>query len=171
LVNCFLVTWYDVSSPATVDLSALKRARADYTNIVILLKEMGKTWWAAAAKHQLALALARVVGSINLDTVSDSEQLQYPPEPGSATSAEANAVGLVQLPTPGSTVGAKQPIPVFNENDLFSADFDADYWAAMGLDFDQDVAGNIFSILPQQSAVSVTPGRSILSHNTWSSYS
>lgn len=170
LVNCFLITWYDVSSPATVDPLALKRAKADYANVVTLLKDMGDTWWAAAAKYQLSIALAKVAGSTNLCTASHIEHIQVTGETVSIQSEGANTINSIQLPTPESITGTEQAMSIFGESELFHAEFDSGYWAAMGLNFNQDVASNIFSILPESRSVKVSSDQSTVSYNNWQSY-
>lgn len=146
VVNSLLIFWYDISTPPSQDPAALSAARQHYAVVVQLLRSMGTTWWAASAKYRLAQALARAADEVHLkkpravpaavpgDTNSDGihvAQGGHPLTPASATATQDQ-----------SYYGAGE----WPDVDIF-ADCDMnDYWASLGLDFDVDVASNIFSI-------------------------
>lgn len=132
VVNALLIFWYDISAPPSTDASALSEARQSFTSVTALLRAMGTTWWAASAKHKLAQALAHAAGAL----------LQDPARP------ETGAPRPAEPLTPAS--GHNVPAPVVADDWLDNIAFDdcasADFWESIGLDFDLDVAGNIFSI-------------------------
>lgn len=144
VVNSLLIFWYDISAPPSQDPTALSAARQHYTSVVQLLRSMGTTWWAASAKYRLAQALARAADEVHLNNTrrhtttlapvpSDSNNLRvaqgHPLTPASATQDQ-----------PHYDAGEWPDIDIFADCDM------SDYWASIGLDFDLDVACNIFSI-------------------------
>lgn len=105
---------------------------------------MGTTWWAASAKCRLAQALARAADEVHLNNArrqttalaavpSDSNSLRvaqgHPLTPASATQDQSHY-----------DAGEWPDVDIFADCDI------NDYWASIGLDFDLDVACNIFSI-------------------------
>lgn len=144
VVNSLLIFWYDISAPRSQDPTALSAARQHYTSVVQLLRSMGTTWWAASAKYRLAQALARAADEVHLNNTrrhtttlapvpSDSNNLRvahgHPLTPASATQDQSHY-----------DAGEWPDIDIFADCDM------NDYWASIGLDFDLDVACNIFSI-------------------------
>lgn len=144
VVNSLLIFWYDISAPTTRDPAALSASRNQYASVVQLLRNMGTTWWAASAKYRLAQALARAADEVQLKST------RRPAAIPAAVQGEGHGlhVGQGHPLVPESTTrdhshyGAGE----WPDVDMF-ADCDInDYWASIGLDFDLDVACNIFSI-------------------------
>jgi hypothetical protein len=156
VVNCLLIFWYDVSSPATAEQSTLQTAHRAYLDVVNLLCVMGHTWWAAAAKHKLALALAQaamVFHSQGRPTTMTKRAQQVPSSSNISpisivtanptSSAEYDVHSRSFLP---SASGPHMNWDTTDEGDIFSGYNSIEYWSSLGLDFDMDVAANIFSI-------------------------
>jgi hypothetical protein len=136
VVNALLIEWYDVSSPVEAASNSVRvaRARREYLEIIGLLKVMGQTWWAAAAKHKLSEALLRVADTLILRQGNIASGMV--PTGGSFTDS-ATAYQSSEL--------------IFNnvygdQNTLVSGIDDMAFWNSLGLDFETDVVGNIFSI-------------------------
>ena len=123
------------SPPATGDAASRLIARQNYTCVVRLLTYVGDTWWAAAAKQKLAEALARAVDELqSRDARGVAERTEQPPPPLTPLSGDVS-----------------QNINVSQQGDGIESDWnfeyqDQDFWASIGLDFDLDVAGNVFSL-------------------------
>ena len=169
VVNSLLIFWYDLSSPGRADRSSQAKTRQNYATVVRLLGQMGSTWWAAAAKHKLAEALAKAASELQTrdprpisapnggagsraspgathvagDTATDGSNAAAVPASGTPRSFRQP-----EPPTPQSS-NANNPLdldpPWYDDNLLFGGD-GADFWASIGLDFDTDVAENVFSI-------------------------
>ena len=155
VVNCLLIYWYDISSQPPMAPAALQAARKDYSGVVNLLRVMGNTWWAAAAKHKLALALARVAGRIQSNKQQDSPDTWAAQRQAVNTTAESSVITDSDLNTEygkSSIQHSREDSEQYGgvngafENELFFDSDNIDYWSSLGLDFDMDVAGNIFSI-------------------------
>lgn len=146
VVNSLLIFWYDISAPPSQDPAALSAARQHYTSVVQLLCSMGTTWWAAAAKYRLAQALARAADEVHLNNAR-----RHATTPATSTApSDSNSLRVAQRHplTPASATQDRSHYHVeeWPDIDIF-ADCDLDdYWASIGLDFDLDVACNIFSI-------------------------
>jgi hypothetical protein len=129
-VNVLLIFWYDISSPPSTDPSALSEARRSFTSVTALLRAMGTTWWAAAAKHKLAQALAHAAGALQ--------------DPRRETSAPRHAEPLT--PASGHNSLPDDGVGDWLDHAAYDDCASADFWGSLGLNFDLDVAGNIFSI-------------------------
>lgn len=144
VVNSLLIFWYDISAPPTQDSAALSTSRQHFASVIQLLRNMGITWWAASAKYRLAQALARAADEVQLkatrrhatipatvqsDGSSQHVAQRHPLTPASATQDHSQYVA-----------GEWPDVDIFADCDI------NDYWASIGLDFDLDVACNIFSI-------------------------
>ncbi|VUC25262.1 unnamed protein product [Clonostachys rosea] len=150
VVNCLLIFWYDISAPTSTDQAARTRHRQHYLSVVNLLKEMGTTWWASAAKHKLAQALAlaadelqakeQVTPESNLDASSGGVRTNGGAGPGLYSHGHP--------PTPLSGANSLGNIESIQwlDNELFADCNPVDYWGSIGLDFELDVAANVFSI-------------------------
>lgn len=156
VVNCLLIFWYDVSSPATTDENTLQKARAAYLDVVNLLRVMGHTWWAAAAKHKLALALAQAVMVFNSQGRPTGATGRAHQEPSSSVSspistATANRPSNAEYDANSvSFTSDASALPInwdmTGQGYIFSGYNSMEYWSSLGLDFDVDVAANLFSI-------------------------
>lgn len=168
-VNCLLIFWYDISSPATDCPSIPTKSRADYAAVVNLLWEMGRTWWAAAAKHKLAEALVHAVDELH---ARESRLLPtaHSQNGTAANRPQAHANGGLPISTEKVQMhGYLPPLTPFSvpcsrgennmELDQWPADMvtsendGSDFWTSIGLNFDMDVAGNIFSLLPTDNVM------------------
>lgn len=108
---------------------------------------MGTTWWAAAAKHRLAQALARAADEVQLKATQ-----RHAATVPATVQRNSNSLSVAQGHplTPASTT-TQDHLYHFGAGDWPDVDMFADcdlndYWASIGLDFDLDVACNIFSI-------------------------
>jgi hypothetical protein len=139
IVNALLIFWYDVSSPAGISKLAQQNARHNFTTIIELLKTMGSTWWAAAAKHKLSEALLRIADRILARRQDSSTDLGQ--EPSNVQN------GLTHSHSQNQSISDILPTPItlntFGDLDAFD---DAAFWDSIGLDFEADVASNVFSI-------------------------
>jgi hypothetical protein len=149
VVNCLLIFWYDISSPVQRDKSRQIKARQNYAAVVKLLKEMGVTWWAAAAKHKLAEALAKAASELSArESKSSPNSVTEVSDTLPEKPQTSNQVYQYQHPPTPHSGGNLNDIDleVWSDDNLFSGTNNADYWASIGLDFDADVAGNVFSL-------------------------
>lgn len=120
----------------------LVEARKMYTSVASLLRAMGTTWWAASAKHKLAQALAHAAGALQLRT---EDHVGMTPVGGQP---EAGSLQHFEPLTPASWPSG-QPHNGADDwlNDMvFDECVSSNFWGSIGLDFNLDVAGNIFSI-------------------------
>ncbi|GKZ34725.1 transcriptional activator of fatty acid utilization [Aspergillus brasiliensis] len=168
VVNCLLIFWYDVSSPPLNTPYELQKAHRNYMDVANLLRVMGETWWAAAAKHKLSLALAQAANV--LLSQGRSRQLQPTrqvpvsvPVPSTTdnlmtTASPSNLVLSPRHGAPSETfdlftnmLGITDWGPLTGEGDgLSEYNSMVGFWSSLGLDFDMDVAPNIFSIEPHE---------------------
>lgn len=145
VVNSLLIFWYDISAPTTRDPAALYASRQQYASVVQLLRNMGTTWWAASAKYRLAQALARAADEVQLKSTT-----RCPAATLATVQCESHGLLTAQghplVPDSTSRDQSHYGAGEWPDIDIF-ADCDInDYWASIGLDFDLDVACNIFSI-------------------------
>ncbi|KAH6690668.1 fungal-specific transcription factor domain-containing protein [Plectosphaerella plurivora] len=134
VVNALLIFWYDISSPPSTHPSALSEARQSFTSVTALLRAMGSTWWAAAAKHKLAQALAHAAGALP----GQGQDQRQEPTVSRHTEPLTPASGHAGQPDDGTGD--------WLDHSAFEDCASADFWGSIGLDFDVDVASNIFSI-------------------------
>ncbi|KAI9728098.1 MAG: hypothetical protein M1834_007814 [Cirrosporium novae-zelandiae] len=66
VVSAMLIIWYDLSSllPTILPLETSDSPRKFFIEIISLLRDLGDTWWAAAAKKCLGEALLKVVDGL-----------------------------------------------------------------------------------------------------------
>lgn len=158
VVNCLLIFWYDVSSPMSTDQTTTQTSRKEYLDVVNLLRVMGHTWWAAAAKHKLALALAQAAVAFHSQGRENTSAKTMNELPSSSNAAPVSGAtnksifspdcGLNPVSLLPSANGLHMNVSVCDEQniDIFSGYDGIEYWSSLGLDFDMDVAANIFSI-------------------------
>ena len=147
-VNALLLVWYDYSAPSPeVDLG---ESRRQLLTIIGLLRDMGSTWWAAAAKQKLAEALLRIGSRLREKTQSQGAGAPPPPQVQTygnqpVETDHANVVdGNLALGTIDSAW--QEYLPPMQEMDDALLGEDPDFWASLGLDFESDLAQSIFSI-------------------------
>ncbi|KAF4990306.1 hypothetical protein FDECE_14449 [Fusarium decemcellulare] len=146
VVNCLLIFWYDISAPSSQDMTSQPEARQHYTSVVHLLRIMGTTWWAASAKYRLAQALAHAADELHLKNKRKAmEPLESSRVPGDGV-AVPQAEGHPLTPLSGTQNQFYFGTTEWPDGDIFADCSTDDYWASLGLNFDLDVAGNIFSI-------------------------
>lgn len=160
VVNCLLIFWYDISSSSSVPHNTLQKAHRSYLGVVNLLRVMGNTWWAAAAKHKLALALAQAANVLLSQGRQTSTTEPSHREPlGTDTNTTSRMTPSLVL-SPGYDAQSALLDSDTNAFDMswsapeggdkldFSGYNGMEFWSSLGLDFDMDVAANIFSIEP-----------------------
>lgn len=130
-VNSLLISWYDVSQPR-----ATPAARETFAATVNVLRIMGRTWWAAVAKWRLGQALARAADEIRARGGEASRAAQ-----GAAQTTFTPLT--MSTPTPGHDALGRVE---WASDDLFAGCSTDDFWGSLGLDFELDVADNIFGI-------------------------
>ncbi|KAJ3543111.1 hypothetical protein NM208_g3747 [Fusarium decemcellulare] len=146
VVNCLLIFWYDISAPSSQDTTSQQEARQHYTSVVHLLRVMGTTWWAASAKYRLAQALAHAADELHLKNKRKTmEPLESTRVPGDQE-VVSQAQGHPLTPLSGTQNQFYFGTTEWPDGDIFADCSADDYWASLGLNFDLDVAGNIFSI-------------------------
>lgn len=138
IVNCLLIFWYDISAPSTSDRTFLSQSRQSYASVVELLRQLGRTWWAAAAKYHLATALA---------VAADELQARGRRNPRART-LQDDAAGRGTEDTLVQPEFAEEAMLPAWPIDASLSYGDNDFWASIGLDFDSDVAAGVFSIFP-----------------------
>lgn len=134
LVSAMLILWYDLSSPASNYGDAYEHAsyfdrRAQFKTVVELLYDLGSTWWAAAAKNKLGEALLQTADRVHMAEVGGNGVWTQ------QQSLSGAGVGQYELETQ-ERIGLGQ----------WNVEQDMEFWTGLGLDFESDVAGNIFSI-------------------------
>ncbi|KAK3628767.1 Transcriptional activator of fatty acid utilization [Elasticomyces elasticus] len=142
IVNSLLIVWYDFTAPQ--DATWAVQARESMKSIIELLKGMGGTWWAAAAKYKLAEALLRIG-----DRLHEKKKANTAPDAQSDDHARDNETTQKRpfSPITEDTSNEMQqffsnmdhPSDVYAEND--------DFWATLGLDFESEVAQGIYGVL------------------------
>lgn len=120
--------WYDVSSPG-VEYTQSRRA---YASVVELLHEMAPTWWAAAAKHRLAVALGVAADDIKASTRGEGGY--------NGSTVAGDDVGTLGGPEMDTLIGTS-PFPYMNEGNM-------DFWTSIGINFESEVVPGIYSIFP-----------------------
>lgn len=140
-VNSLLICWHAMTTPQYLPDQEGQSREANFTNflkLIDLLRDMGLTWWAAAAKHKLAEALWRAAFAISVEqghTIElDSGASSWDLEPGFATPSPSTAE--VETTTHSSGEPTSQ-----------SSDLPDNLWSSIDLDFEADVLKNIFGIL------------------------
>lgn len=142
VVNCLLMFWYDVSAPPSAGPSGtLSEACQRYASVVNLLRAMGTTWWAAAAKHKLAQALAHAAGALRTQGRLTEAVTGITP---STAGEPPCAVPLT--PSSGNQSDFNSGTGDWLDNALFTESDPSSFWDSIGLDFNFDVAGHIYSI-------------------------
>ena len=138
LVNCLLIFWYDVSSPGGGD----PQSRRAYTVVVDLLREMGSTWWAAAAKHRLAVALGVAADEIK------AREGKSAVRPTSETHGyDGDTRNISPVGVDSHTIGeAEIDASIGDSLFLYRDDGNMDFWASIGLNFESEVASGIYGI-------------------------
>lgn len=138
LVNALLIIWYDVSSPlsALQSSGSQQKARQQLIAVSELLEAMGHTWWAAAAKHKLSEALLRIA-----DTLAPRQEHLASSLNIAQVDWQDNVVGDL-----ASSYGFSSSNDELSPNGFASSVDDTAFWESIGLHFENDVAGNIFSI-------------------------
>ncbi|KAF9888248.1 hypothetical protein FE257_008817 [Aspergillus nanangensis] len=160
VVNCLLIFWYDLSSSSSIPHDTLQKSHRSYLSVVNLLRVLGDTWWAAAAKHKLALALAQAA-NVLLSQGRQTSTIQVTHrEPSSAVTNPTSRTTQNLIPSPRCDAHSasldsennpfNMPWPATDVCDNFdlSGYNGTEFWSSLGLDFDIDVAANIFSIEP-----------------------
>lgn len=147
VVNALLITWYDFSAPPSERV--FFEARDSFVSLIGVLRSMGQTWWAAAAKHKLAEALLKIGDRLRerrrtslSATATESQELRPPLVTPTSEARPVNNLGSHMSSTDeasGLETAANQSGNDFLRND-------ADFWDMLGLDFDNDLADGIFSI-------------------------
>lgn len=108
---------------------------------------MGTTWWAASAKYRLAQALA-----LAADELHAKNRLDSTTTPSGSTYVTCNGGTMQQAQGhPLTPLSGTNSMLYFGSGDwpdgnIFADCNTGDYWTSLGLNFDLDVAGNIFSI-------------------------
>lgn len=143
VVNALLIVWYDFSAPLGQQTS--HDARRGLFDIIDILRAMGRTWWAAAAKHKLAEALLKIGDRLHDRTRTKLDTIEMDAEGAQASLVTPASVN--DFDTGISDSGASRgwgPAAGQNGNEFLQND--ADFWEMLGLDFDTDLANGIFSI-------------------------
>lgn len=109
---------------------------------------MGDRWWAAAAKHKLSLALARVANVFHSREEPNNNRIIEEETPSATTTTIATIDSGIEDSLPKPTNQNHLNLNGLEDIELFSDYNSAEYWSMLGLDFDQDVAPSIFSIEP-----------------------
>lgn len=175
VVNCLLIFWYDITSPCWPHAASSKfnggrvsgtwshtqQSRKNYMTVVGLLRKLGDTWWAAAAKHKLAEALLKAAdelqtrdrwlpGMPQTGTTGREEVLSDAP-PADGSQVVSRQVAALSARSSGEAASGDTSFGSWpdDKSDSFRPDtHDQDFWSSLGLDFDTEVAGHVFSLLP-----------------------
>jgi hypothetical protein len=108
---------------------------------------MGDTWWAAAAKHKLALALMHAADVLHAKDKQPAPAAEEGTAPGmDADLRSSRGYGVSHVLLSSMDEAHDNWNDALIGEGLFSDSSSADYWSSLGLNFELDVAGNIISI-------------------------
>ncbi|KAF2161430.1 hypothetical protein M409DRAFT_28161 [Zasmidium cellare ATCC 36951] len=146
IVNVLLIFWYDLSSPQTGSETAA--TRRSFEMIVHLLHDIGETWWAAAAKHKLAEALLHIADRLHEKQKTkgvniEGEAMIY----DRSAREQPNSQDIATMPSLPFTLPENlSSSGTIYEGGVDNLDEASQFWAALGLDFETDLAQGIYSV-------------------------